>query len=107
MRHERISESLHANPDRTMAEVQTVSFGRRVIVHADDLVEVVCDGFGHFVEFVEVIFLVGDEGGEGERGEVAYGCFVGGGVSDDFSAKVRLDSAKVLLIGFACRSWLL
>jgi len=49
-----------------------------------------------------------DEGWQGERGEVADGYFVGGGVFDDFGAQVGgFDGTEVLLVGFGCDALLL
>jgi len=80
--HEGISEPLDPNADGTMTEIGSACFGNGVVVNVDDTVEVVCDGFGDGVKFVEVIFAVRDKCGEGEGCKVAHSSLVGGRVLD-------------------------
>lgn len=75
--HESVREALHADPDGSVAEVGATRFRGGVVVHVYDLVEVVCDDFCDFVEFVEVVLAIGDEGRESDRCEIADGGFVG------------------------------
>jgi hypothetical protein len=48
------------------------------VVDVDDAIEVVCDGLGDSVELLEVVFPIGDEGGESRQGKVVHGSLIGG-----------------------------
>lgn len=92
--HEGISETLYTDTDGTMAHVGTTSFGNRIVINVDDLVEIISNDFGNIVEFLEVILTVDDETRESERGEIADGGLFWRRVLDDFRAQVgRLDSS--------------
>lgn len=93
-RHERVGEALYTDTDGTVAEVGSTGFRDGVIVDVDDAIEVICDGLGDGVELLKVIFAIGDEGGESERGKVAYG----GLVRDEYSmiSVQRLEDLMVL-----------
>lgn len=63
--HKGISKTLHANTNGAMPHIASASFGDGVVVNVNDTVEVVGNNFGHVMELFEVVFAVGDEGGEG------------------------------------------
>jgi hypothetical protein len=102
--HEGVGEPLDPDPDGTVTEVGSARFWDGVVVAVDDAVEIECDGFGDGMEFLKVVFTIGDIGGESERGEVADGDLIRGSVFDDLGAEVgRLDGTEVLLVRFTCR----
>ena len=60
--HEGVSKTLHTNTNWAMTKVGPPSLGRGVEVDVDNLVEIICDDFGHVVQLFEVIDAVGNEG---------------------------------------------
>lgn len=82
-----------------MTEVGSTSLGDWVEVDVDDAIQVVCNGFGDSVQFIEVVLAVDNECGKGKGGEIADGCFIWRRIFNDFGTEIgRLDRAKILLI---------
>ena len=76
--HEGVRESLHADPDGTVAEVGTAGLRDRIVVHVDDSVEIEGNHLCHVVELGEIVLPVGDERRECYGGEIANRNLVGG-----------------------------
>jgi hypothetical protein len=99
--HEGVRESLHADPNGTVAEVGTAGLRDRIVVHVDDSVEIESNHFRHVVELGEIVLPVGDEGRECYGGKIANRNLVGGWIFNDLRAEVGwFDGAEILLIRF-------
>ena len=84
-----------------MSEIAPLRLFNRVVVDFNDLVQVVDNDLSDFMESAEVIFAARyiHECGESQRGKIAHGNFVWGGIFDNLSTEIRAsNSAKVLLI---------
>lgn len=100
--HEGVCESLHTDADGAVAHVRGPGLLDGVVVHIDDLVEIVRNNLGDVVQLLEVVHAVLNEGGQRERGKVAHGGLFGRRVFDDFGTEIGgLDGAEVLLVGLA------
>ena len=96
-----ISEPLDTYANRAMAHIGILCLLDGVIVAVDDAVEVRVIDLGHFKELLMVECSLVDKPRQRDRGQVADGDFIGGGVFDDLCAEVAgLDRSQVLLIGF-------
>lgn len=68
--HEGIGKTLHTNPDGSVTEVGTTSFGDGIVVYVNNAIQVIRNRLGHSMELVEVILAVGDESGESQRSKI-------------------------------------
>ncbi len=86
--HEGVGETLNSETDGSVTHVGVASLRDGVVIDVDDLVQVLGNDLGDVVELLEVVLAIGDESGEGERGQIADGNLIGSRILDDLGTQV-------------------
>jgi hypothetical protein len=98
---------LDSDTDRAVAHVAVLGFNHRVVVHVNNLVQVVDNNLSDLMKLLEVVlsFLDVDETRESKRRQIADSDLVRGRIFNDLRAQIgAADGSKILLVALAVAS---